>query len=37
MRFDTFGGKGVAAHVNGEEVIIGNRVFFDERKIAVSG
>jgi Cu+-exporting ATPase len=24
---------GVAAHVNGEEVIIGNRVLFDERKI----
>lgn len=32
-RFDTFGGMGVAAHVNGEEVIIGNRVLFDERKI----
>lgn len=31
--FDTFGGMGVAAHVNGEEVIIGNRVLFDERKI----
>jgi Cu+-exporting ATPase len=33
-RFDTFGGKGVRAEVQGKEVLIGNRTFFDERSIS---
>jgi len=33
-RFDTFGGKGVAARVAGTEVLIGNRTLFEERRIS---
>lgn len=33
--FDTFGGKGVAASVNGEEVSIGNRLFLQERSVTI--
>jgi Cu+-exporting ATPase len=32
--FDTFAGKGVVAKVAGKEVLIGNRVLFDERSIS---
>jgi len=32
--FDTFGGKGVVAKVAGKEILIGNRVLFDERSIS---
>jgi len=32
--FDTFGGKGVTAKVEGKEVLIGNRTLFDERNIS---
>ena len=32
--FDTFGGKGVTAQVAGKEVLIGNRVLFEERDIS---
>jgi Cu+-exporting ATPase len=31
--FDTFGGKGVTARVAGKELLIGNRVLFEERAI----
>ncbi len=33
-RFDTFGGKGVIARVEGFEVLIGNRTLFKERNIS---
>lgn len=33
-RFDTFSGKGVVATVGGSEVLIGNRLLFEERAIA---
>ena len=33
-RFDTFGGKGVAAAVDGKDVLIGNRALLQERNIA---
>jgi Cu+-exporting ATPase len=32
--FDTFGGKGVRAKVSGKEVLIGNRILFNERDIS---
>ncbi|MBE0515878.1 MAG: copper-translocating P-type ATPase [Methanophagales archaeon] len=32
--FDTFGGKGVTAHVAGKELLIGNRILFEERAIS---
>ena len=32
--FDTFGGKGVTAKVAGKEVLIGNRILFEERNIS---
>ena len=32
--FDTFGGKGVTAKVEGKEVLIGNRILFNERNIS---
>ncbi len=32
--FDTFGGKGVLAKVDGKEVLIGNRILFEERNIS---
>lgn len=32
--FDTFGGKGVVARVDGKEVLIGNRTLFNERNIS---
>ncbi|MFV9676947.1 MAG: heavy metal translocating P-type ATPase [Methanosarcinales archaeon] len=32
--FDTFGGKGVTAKVAGKEVLIGNRILFNERNIS---
>ncbi|MCP2604936.1 heavy metal translocating P-type ATPase [Candidatus Aminicenantes bacterium AH-873-B07] len=35
-KFNTFGGKGVVALVNGKEVIIGNRKLFQERNIPYS-
>jgi len=31
--FDTFGGKGVIAKVDGKEVLVGNRMLFEERNI----
>jgi Cu+-exporting ATPase len=34
--FDTFGGKGVVAKVDGKEVLVGNRTLFDERNIPYS-
>ncbi len=34
--FDTFGGKGVVAEVNGQEVLIGNRTLLNERNISYS-
>jgi Cu+-exporting ATPase len=33
-RFDTFGGKGVIATVSGQEVLVGNRLFLQERNVA---
>jgi Cu+-exporting ATPase len=33
--FDTFGGKGVAAKILGEEVLVGNRLLMTERGIAL--
>ena len=33
-RFDTFGGKGVAAEIDGQYVLIGNRALLQERRIA---
>jgi P-type Cu+ transporter len=33
-RFDTFGGKGVVATVSGQEVLVGNRLFLQERNVA---
>ena len=35
--FDTFGGKGAAARVDGRPVSVGNRLFFSERGTAVPG
>jgi len=35
-RFDTFGGKGVIATVEGFEVLVGNRTLFKERNISYS-
>ncbi len=35
-KFDTFGGKGVKANISGKEVIIGNRILFNEKKIDIS-
>ncbi|MDI6886596.1 MAG: heavy metal translocating P-type ATPase [archaeon] len=32
--FDTFGGKGVTAQVAGKEVLIGNRILFEERDVS---
>ena len=32
--FDTAGGKGVVAKVGGQDILIGNRLFFQERNIA---
>jgi Cu+-exporting ATPase len=32
--FDTFGGKGVSALVDGKEILIGNRKFFSEKNIS---
>ena len=34
--FDTFEGKGVAAKIDGKEVLVGNRTLFDERHIPYS-
>ncbi len=34
--FDTFGGKGVMANVEGKELLIGNRTLFEERNISYS-
>lgn len=31
--FNTFSGKGVVAHVDGNEILIGNRILFDEREV----
>ena len=36
QNFDTFGGKGVKAIVDGNEVIIGNRALFRDRNIIIS-
>jgi Cu+-exporting ATPase len=36
QNFDTFGGKGVSATVDGKDVIIGNRKLFSERNINYS-
>lgn len=33
-KFDTFGGKGVIADIEGKEVLVGNRVLFKERGIS---
>ena len=33
--FDTFGGRGVAATVLGEQVLVGNRAFLAERTVAI--
>ncbi len=33
LGFDTFGGKGVVAKIDGKEVLMGNRVLFEERNI----
>lgn len=35
-KFDTFGGKGVEAHISGKKVLIGNRTLFTEKKIDIS-
>jgi len=34
-KFDTYGGKGVAAHVLGEEVLVGNRAFLQEKGMSI--
>jgi P-type Cu+ transporter len=34
-RFDTFGGKGVSALVEGQEVLIGNRLFLEGRSLSI--
>ena len=34
-KFDTFGGKGVSAVVLGEEVLVGNRIFLQEKNVAI--
>jgi len=34
-KFDTFGGKGVSAVVLGEEVLVGNRIFLQEKSVAI--
>ncbi len=36
QNFDTFGGKGVKATVDGKEVFIGNRALFKDRNIIIS-
>lgn len=36
QNFDTFGGKGVKATVEGKEVFIGNRTLFKDRNITIS-
>ena len=36
QNFDTFGGKGVKAILEGKEIIIGNRALFKDRNIAIS-
>ncbi|MBD3306127.1 heavy metal translocating P-type ATPase, partial [candidate division KSB3 bacterium] len=33
-RFDTFGGKGVSAEIDGQEVFIGNRAFLKEKQVS---
>lgn len=33
--FDTFGGKGVAASVDGQETLMGNRLFLTERSVSI--
>jgi len=32
--FDTFGGKGVVANVDGQEILVGNRVLLQERQVS---
>jgi len=34
-KFDTFGGKGVSAVVLGEEVLVGNRIFLQEKSVPI--
>jgi Cu+-exporting ATPase len=34
-QFNTFGGKGVLAVFNGKEILIGNRVFLEERGVSI--
>ncbi|MCX6666350.1 MAG: heavy metal translocating P-type ATPase [Euryarchaeota archaeon] len=34
--FDTFGGKGVIATVEGNEIVLGNRLLFNEKHISIS-
>jgi Cu+-exporting ATPase len=34
-KFDTFGGKGVSAVVLGAEVLVGNRIFLQEKSVAI--
>lgn len=34
-RFDTFGGKGVTASIDGEEILIGNRLFLSEKSAPI--
>lgn len=34
--FTSFGGKGVKASLNGEDILIGNRVFFSENNISIN-
>jgi Cu+-exporting ATPase len=36
VKFNTYSGKGVSATVNGKEVLIGNRKFFNQKKIPYS-
>jgi Cu+-exporting ATPase len=36
-QFDTFGGKGVAATVLGETVLVGNRAFLREKSVTIAG
>ena len=36
QNFDTFGGKGVKAIIEGKEIIIGNRALFKDRNITIS-
>jgi Cu+-exporting ATPase len=33
--FDTYGGKGVAAHIPGEDVLVGNRAFLHEKGVPI--